>query len=84
MVEARSGIFRMKSVDQRYIDRIAGVVGISHGGHRLYDLTMTTHQFRCRRRLARLVPLMRRPRGRHLLGVKTYETAITFYGIRLA
>lgn len=51
--------------------------------HPTYDVTLTIHRFRVRRRLVYLRFLMRRHRGRKLLGAKTWYEKLTFYGVKV-
>lgn len=57
--------------------------GIDPGAAPTYTLTITLHFYRVRRRLSRIMPLMRRPRGRKLLRVVPITDRITLYDVFL-
>lgn len=58
----RSGEFKIQT-DVRYIQDLSEFLY----GEPRYTLTITTRYFKVRRKLARITPLLHRPRGRKLL-----------------
>lgn len=48
-----------------------------------FDITITLHYFTARPRLVRIRPLMRRERGRKILGVRRYSYQITLYDMQV-
>lgn len=76
----RMGTFKFKSVDPEWSRQIIKFASLDEQQIPM-TLTITTHHFRVRRRLAYLRPLMRRTRGRKLLGVQTWVMKLELYNM---
>lgn len=83
----RTGSFKIRSFDKSFSDHVIrsfqSIPSDSCRSSQIYDVTLIVSYFRCRWRLARLVPLMRRQRGRKLLGVRLYSRRVTFYSVKV-